>query len=148
MKLQIFLEDPDLLASFEALEDKDGQPVRLSLQGRSGGAFLARIEGVTSREAVRKTELFVPRAALPQTAAGEFYEADLVGLVVEDETGAGLGRVAAVVDFGAGPLIEVKPAEGGATVFLPFTDAVVPEIDLAGGTVRVVLAPGLWPGRD
>jgi 16S rRNA processing protein RimM len=64
-----------------------------------------------------------------------------------DGAGVTLGRVAALADFGAGPLIEVKPAEGGATVFLPFTEAVVPEIDLAAGRVQVALPPGLWPGR-
>jgi 16S rRNA processing protein RimM len=124
--------------------------VRLSLEGLSGSALIARIQGVTSRheaEALARTELFVARAALPQTEEGEFYEADLVGLAVTDEAGETLGAVEAVVDFGAGPLIEVRPASGGGTVFLPFTLAVVPEVDLAAGRIGVVLTPGLWPGR-
>jgi len=150
VKLQVFLEAPDALAAFEGLADAAGRIYRLSLEGVSGGAPLARIEGVTSREAAEalaKTELFVSRAALPETEDGEFYEADLVGLAVVDEGGETLGQVAAVVDFGAGPLIEVKPAEGGATVFLPFTEGVVPAVDLKAGIVRVALQPGLWPGR-
>ena len=146
-KLQIFLEDPSALEGFETLEDAAGQPVRLSLEGMSGQAFIARIEGVTSREAVRQADLFVARAALPETEEGEFYAADLVGLAVMDETGETLGEVVALADFGAGPLIEVKPADGGGTVFLPFTEAVVPAVDLKAGLVRVVLTPGLWPGR-
>jgi 16S rRNA processing protein RimM len=147
VKLQIFLEDPGTLAGFERLEDTAGHPVRLSLEGRSGAGFIARIEGVTSREAVKVTDLFVTRAALPATEEDEFYEADLVGLAVLDETGEALGQVVALADFGAGPLIEVKPAAGGATVFLPFTEAVVPKVDLKAGEIRVALPPGLWPGR-
>ena len=41
---------------------------------------------------------------------------------------------------GAGDLIEVKPPLGGATFMLPFTEAVVPVVDIAGGRI-VVDAP-------
>jgi 16S rRNA processing protein RimM len=147
VKLQVFVEDPETLAAFERLEDEAGHPVRLSLEGPSGRAFIARIEGVTHREAVKTTDLFVTRAALPATGEDEFYEADLVGLAVREEGGEALGQVVALADFGAGALIEVKPASGGATVFLPFTEAVVPKVDLEAGEIRVALPPGLWPGR-
>jgi len=41
--------------------------------------------------------------------------------------------------FGAGDILEVRPAQGGETLLFPFTKAVVPTVDLAGG--RVVIAP-------
>ena len=147
MKLQVFLEEPEAIWRLQGLQDTQGRLVRLLPDGISGSVLIARIEGIESREAVRKMDLFVPRAALPDTEEGEFYESDLVGLAVMDEAGATLGKVQAVADFGAGPLIEVKPAEGGATVFLPFTETVVPEVDPSAGVVKVRLSPGLWPGR-
>jgi 16S rRNA processing protein RimM len=151
VKLQVFLDDPGTLPALEGLADAEGRRIRLALEGSAGGALIARIEGVQSRdaaEALARTELFVLRAALPRTEEGEFYESDLVGLAVVDETGVALGQVQALADFGAGPLIEVKPEEGGATVFLPFTEAVVPKVDLGAGVVKVRLLPGLWPGKD
>ena len=150
VKVQTFLDEPASIAALKGLADAAGRVYRLSLEGTSGGALIARLEGVESREAAEalaKTELFVARAALPVTEEGEYYEADLVGLAVMDEAGTTLGRVEAVRDFGAGPLIEVKPAEGGTTVLLPFTETAVPEVDLKAGIVRVRLQPGLWPGR-
>jgi 16S rRNA processing protein RimM len=56
-----------------------------------------------------------------------------------DRQGATLGTVSAVHKFGAGDLIEVRPAQGGMTVMLPFTDTVVPAVDVAGG--RIVVDP-------
>ena len=58
--------------------------------------------------------------------------------------GRALGTVAAVPNFGAGDLLEIAPAAGGASVLVPFTRAAVPEIDLAGGRV-VVDAPEEFP---
>jgi hypothetical protein len=47
--------------------------------------------------------------------------------------------VSAVQNFGAGDLLEIAPAAGGPTVLLPFTDAVVPIVDVPNG--RVVVNP-------
>jgi 16S rRNA processing protein RimM len=58
---------------------------------------------------------------------------------VVDESGGALGTVAAMHNFGAGDLIEVRPAAGPDTVMLPFTQSVVPLVDVAGG--RIVVAP-------
>ena len=38
----------------------------------------------------------------------------------------------AVHNFGAGDLLEIEPAAGGATMLLPFTETIVPTIDVAG----------------
>ena len=103
--------------------------------------FVARLKGVADRtaaEQLRNVELFVPRARLPAPADGEeFYHADLVGLAVVDTNGAELGSVVALHNFGAGDIIEVRRPESRDTVMLPFTQAVVPVIDVAGGRITV-----------
>jgi 16S rRNA processing protein RimM len=76
---------------------------------------------------------------LPELAEEEFYYADLVGLAAEDLHGTPLGTIVAVHNFGAGDLLELKPANGGDTVMLPFTAETTPSIDVAAG--RIVLDP-------
>jgi 16S rRNA processing protein RimM len=99
----------------------------------------------TAAESLRGQDLSVPRAALPPVAEDTFYHADLVGLRAETDQGASLGTVAAIYDFGAGDVIEVRGPAG--TVFYPFTKAVVPVVDLARGRV-VILPPGETVGRE
>jgi 16S rRNA processing protein RimM len=94
--------------------------------------------------ALTNTRLYVPRGALPATADGEeFYYADLLGMAVEDQAGAVLGTVVGVEDFGAGDLLEIAPAGGGPTAWLPFSREAVPVVDLAGGRL-VAVPPEGW----
>ena len=87
----------------------------------------------------RNLRLFVPRERLPPPAADEFYHADLIGLAAVTADGAEVGTVVAVHNFGAGDILELRPPAGGTTIMLPFTDAFVPRIDIAGG--RIVVEP-------
>ena len=48
-----------------------------------------------------------------------------------------LGEVIAIHNFGAGDIIEIAPP-AGTSIMLPFSNAVVPTVDLAAG--RVVIA--------
>ncbi len=61
-----------------------------------------------------------------------------------DSEGAPIGTVVAIQNFGAGDLIEVKPAKGGATVLVPFTRDTVPEVDVEGGRLVLVPPEGLF----
>jgi 16S rRNA processing protein RimM len=70
---------------------------------------------------------------LPEPDADEFYHADLIGLAVQDLDGETLGRVKAVQDFGAGDLLEVAGEAG--VIFIPFTKAAVPHVDLKAGRI-------------
>ena len=86
---------------------------------------------------MRGTLLYVPRASLPEADEDEFYIEDLVGLDVYAGGSDRAGRVRAVQDFGAGDLLEID-LTGGGSVFVPFTLADVPVVDLAAR--RVVVA--------
>jgi 16S rRNA processing protein RimM len=105
--------------------------------------LVVRVDGVGDRDAAARLtgqKLHVPRDRLPAIEdADEYYQADLVGLRVETVAGDVLGTVAAVLDFGAGEILEIAPPEGGRTLMLPFTMAAVPVIDIAGG--RLVADP-------
>ena len=60
--------------------------------------------------------------------------------------GDALGRVVAVHNFGAGDIIEIAPPDG-TTLLLPFSNAVVPTVDIAGGRVVIEL-PGEIEGES
>ncbi len=101
------------------------------------GALLAKLEGVESREAaleLKGTAVAVQRDAMPDPAEGTYYLADLVGLEVVNEQGALLGRVAKFFSSGSQDVMEVA---GDKTRLLPWVAAVVKDVDLAGGRIRV-----------
>ena len=81
--------------------------------------------------------------ALPDTDEDEFYIDDLVGLDVFVGGEAKIGSVKAVLNHGAGDLIEIQRLERGKPVLVPFTLEDVPVVDLAQG--RIVVANfDLW----
>ena len=118
----------------------DGRTLVLAeVRPSAKGQVLARIEGVADRtaaEGLTGRTFSVARAQLP-AADDEFYLADLIGLEAVAADGAHLGRVAAVHEFGAAPVIELALAAGG-TLAVPFSRAAVPQVDLARGRVVVV----------
>lgn len=77
--------------------------------------IIARVRGYDDRtavEALRGTELFVMRDALPDLAADEYYQSDLIGFDVV-RGGEKIGRVACFQNFGAGDIVEL---DGGGMV--------------------------------
>ena len=143
VRLWPYTTDPMAVKDLSPLETEDGKRAFTIDAVRPAKDFLvARLKGVADRsaaEALRNLELYVARERLPEPEGDEFYHADLIGLAVVDKGGTPLGTVVALHNFGAGDLIELRRADGGATVMLPFTDTVVPEIDIAGG--RIVVDP-------
>jgi 16S rRNA processing protein RimM len=144
IRLQSFTDDPKAIAGYGPLVDKSGQHQfalsHVRLHGKD--MLVARVAGVADRngaERLKGVELYAPRENLPEPDEDEFYLADLIGLRAEASSGAPLGVVTAVRNFGAGNILEIAPGEGGETRLFPFTKAVVPVVDLAGG--RVVIDP-------
>ena len=141
VRLKSFTAEPEAVARYGPLEAPDGRRFEVTLERPVKGGFAARLSGVSTRneaEALRGARLSVPRERLPDLPDEEFYHADLVGLPVHDPGGAEIGRVRAVLDFGAGDILEIA-LPGGATAMLPFTREAVPTVDLAAG--RLVADP-------
>ena len=143
VRLRSFTSDPAAIADYGPLETEDGRVLEIEALRPAKDHFVARLSGIGDRDAasaLTNTKLYVPRERLPRTEdPDEFYHADLIGLAAVDRAGKTLGTVVAIHNFGAGDLIEVRPVEGGMTVMLPFTDTVVPAVDVAGG--RIVVDP-------
>jgi 16S rRNA processing protein RimM len=143
VKLWSFTADPMAIKDYGALATEDGARTFTIAALRPGKDFLvARLAGIddrTAAEQLTNLDLYVARERLPETDAEEFYHADLIGLAAVDRDGRELGTVVGVHDFGAGDLIELRPTQGSTTVMLPFTETVVPVVDISGG--RIVVDP-------
>ena len=142
LRIKPFTAEPLALKQYGLLESEDGKSRFKVLTARlQGDMVVAKLDGISDRDAaaaLTNTRVYVPRERLPEADEDEFYHADLIGLRVEDVSGAEIGSVMALVDYGAGDLLEIRRKVAGP-VQLPFTKAFVPVIDIAGG--RVVIDP-------
>jgi 16S rRNA processing protein RimM len=142
VKLWTFTEDPLAVRHYGLLVTKDGaRQFEVTHLHEAKDHLVATLKGVATREEAERlngVELYVAREKLPDTSADEYYHADLIGLAAVSAAGEPLGRVIAIHNFGAGDIIEVAPPNG-ATMLLPFTNAVVPTVDLEGGRVVIEL---------
>lgn len=151
VRIRSFTDDPMAIGSYGPLSDETGsRSWRIEALSAVKGAVLARVNGVADRtaaEAIRGLRLYVAREALPATGEQEWYEADLIGLPAVGRDGRDWGKVIGFHDFGAGLTMEVSgDAASRGSLMLPFNDATVPEIDVAGGKVVVDPPAGLLPG--
>ena len=144
VRVNAYTEDPEALAAYAPLVDRTGRKFDLEWVSEN----IAQLSELTAagprpitdrNEAERLTniELFAPRSALPEADAEEFYLADLVGLAARNTSGADLGKVVAVHDYGGGVSLEISGS--GAPLIVPFTRQAVPVIDLPAG--HIVVAP-------
>jgi 16S rRNA processing protein RimM len=142
VKLWTFTEDPLAVKAYGPLLTKDGaRQFEVTHAREAKGHLVATLKGVATREEAERLnglELYIAREKLPATDENEYYHADLIGLAAVTPANEPLGRVIAIHNFGAGDIIEIGPAHG-ATMLLPFTNAVVPSVDLEGGRVVIEL---------
>jgi 16S rRNA processing protein RimM len=95
--------------------------VRVVESKRAGGRTVIRLD----RHVERGAPLEIPREALGPPGEGEYYVADLVGLVVVEEGGRQLGRVTDVQAYEANDVLELDSG-----LSLPMIEDCVRGIDL------------------
>lgn len=98
------------------VRDPQGRERALSgVRGRESGKFLiASFPDVADRdtvEAMRGTEIYVPRSALPPPKDGEYYWVDLEGLRVVTVDGVSLGTVSHLFATGANDVLVARDDE-------------------------------------
>ena len=141
VRLKSFTADPSAIASYGPLATPAGQPLEIVRLRPGKDGFIAILKGVADRdraEALKGTELFVPRERLPLAEKGEVYLRDLIGLAVIGG-GTRLGEVIALQNYGAGDLLDVKLEGRQDTVLIPFAKGFVTEVDIGGGRIVVDL---------
>ena len=105
-----------------------------------GKGLVAMLPGITDRDAAATwigARIWVPRDALPEPEADEFYQTDLEGLQVVNEAGEDLGRVSHMFDNGAHEVLVTRD-EAGRERLIPYVvDVYVKAVDLDAGRVTV-----------
>lgn len=138
-----YTAEPGAIADYGPLEDEAGRETfTLAVEGATAKGVICRIAGVSDRngaERLKGVALYVARNRLPPPEDGEYYHTDLVGLAAVTDAGAALGEVVAVLNYGAGDILEVRPDGAKRTDLYPMTEAVVLRVDIAGGVI--VIAP-------
>ena len=142
VKVKTFTAAPDALPRYGKLHARDGRTFtitafRPSKQGEAVISF-TEVRDRNAAEALKGTELFVSRDALPPPDEDEFYHADLIGLEARDSEGRVIGKVAGVHNFGASDVIELT-RDDGDSVHLAFTRETVPVIKIAEGYILVAV---------
>ncbi|HAW33779.1 MAG TPA: 16S rRNA processing protein RimM [Alphaproteobacteria bacterium] len=139
VKVKSFTRKASDFATFGTLYDASGRrSFNVKIVGESKGVFLVAVDGLTDRtaaEALRGTELYVPREKLPETDADEFYYVDLIGMTAKTPDGEILGEIKGVHNFGAGDMLEID----GIDDFVSFSKQNVPDIDLKSRVATVRL---------
>lgn len=162
VRLKSHTGDPQAIADYKPLVASNGKTYSLkNVRQAPGGApdiLIAVVDGVTTREAseaLNRVQLYMERDRLPPPdEEDEFLLADLIGLTVHNETGETIGTIVAVPNYGGGDLLEIAPAQKGATALLPFTKAFVPAVDIVGKRVIAAVPDDFFevgkpePGED
>ncbi|MHA6287970.1 ribosome maturation factor RimM [Maricaulis sp. CAU 1757] len=141
-KVKSFAGNPADAFGYGPFLDKDGAGILTPKSARPvKDGFVVRFEEVTDRDqaqALKGTQLFIPRSVLPELEDDEFYHADLIGLAVQALDGSPMGTLRAIHDYGAGDLLEITgtPDRKGSWM-LPFTRQFVPHVSLDDGVITI-----------
>ncbi|MDY6925181.1 MAG: ribosome maturation factor RimM [Pseudomonadota bacterium] len=142
VRVTAWTADPMALLAYGPLLRADGSVGLTLVSARpEKTAVVGRAKEIATREqadALRGLKLYIPRDRLPEPGEDEFYLTDLVGKEARDPDGVVLGSVKAVQNFGADDMLEIAPAAGGPTWYLPFTKEAVPELHLVDGWLLAV----------
>jgi len=153
LRVKTFTADPLALGDYGPLTSEDGRTFTVAAIRPAKNVVVVRFKEVTTREqaeAVNGVALYVDRSVLPDEELDEeeFFHADLIGLEIRDETGAKIGKVIAIQNFGGGDILEAN-LSGRRSVMIPFTLAAIPEVSVSGGYIRVdSVAAGLVDDKD
>jgi 16S rRNA processing protein RimM len=142
VKLESYTDPLRAIAGYQPWTLRDGRGVERACEGvrvREGGkGLIATLPGVADKDAadaLRGTDVLVPRSALPPPAPGEYYWVDLEGLRVVNAEGVDFGTVSHLFSTGAN---DVLVAQGERERMIPFVQPdFIRNVDFDAGVVTV-----------
>lgn len=138
-----YTAEPEDIATYGPLENETGdRQYKLTVKRVTPKGLIAVVDGVADRTAAEKlrgTKLYVARDRLPALAPGEYYHADLIGLAAVAPDGEPIGSVIGIANYGAGDLLDIRLKGTKRSELVLLDPAFVPEVDITGGRVTVVM---------
>lgn len=152
IKVELYTDDPDrrfVPGAVFTLQVPDTSPwhgkslTLRELRWYNGHAvgFFEGVDDRTAAEGLVKAILWVDASGEETPEDDAWYDHQLIGLAVVRD-GERIGEVSHVEHLPAQDLLIVKAR--GREVMVPFVSAIVPEVDLAAGTLTVTPPPGLF----
>ncbi len=153
VRLFSFTQNPADVGTYGPLASEDGaQQLTLASLRPAKDHFVAKFRNIDDRHAaemLRNMKLYVGREKLPLPDDSEtYYHADLIGLTATYRDGTVFGEIVAVHNFGAGDILEIRPAEGSETMLLPFTEQTVPKVDIAAQQIVIEPPEGIFGSEN
>jgi len=154
--VEVRTDDPELrlaAGSVLATEPAAAGPLTIVSARWHSGRLLVSFNGFEDRneaDRLRGVLLLVDSAELEDLAdADEFRDHQLIGLTVVGPDGEQVGEITDVLHYGQDLLVVAGSGKrAGAEIMVPFVSAIVPEVDLTGGAVRIDPPPGLLDPQD
>lgn len=155
VKIKSFTEDPLSLCDYGPVMDEQNKTTyQIKITGvqhnNHGGALIAKIKGITDRNAAEqlarsKPKLYVTRDQLPELEKGRYYIEDLKGFSAVSEKGKALATLKDVQNYGAGDIAVLQLLEGPENkreFMLPFHEPYVGKVDVKKRTIKIMIPPG------
>jgi len=151
LAVDVRTDDPELRLAVGAVlrtEPTASGPLTVVRTRWHSGRLLVTFKGIEDRNGaddLRGVLLLVDSDELEEIAdPDEFRDHQLIGLAVVTPDGQLVGEVADVLHYGQDLLVVNGSGErAGEEIMIPFVSAIVPEVDLAAGQVRIDPPPGL-----
>ena len=122
-KVKPFTASPQSISAYGPVTTDNGQQLILQIKFvNAKGLAIVSADGVDTRASavsLRGENLYIARDSLPKPDYGEFYHADLLGMMVNGKDSTQLGKLVAIHDFGAGEIAELATSNG-STIMVPF----------------------------
>jgi 16S rRNA processing protein RimM len=142
VKLESFTDPPERIFTYQPWTLRDAQGREHACTGARGRAsakgviaHLPDVEDRDAADALRGTDILVPRSTLPPPGPGEYYWVDLEGLRVVNLQGTDFGKVSHLFSTGAN---DVLVAQGDRERLIPFVEPdYIRSVDFDAGVVTV-----------
>ena len=101
-----------------------------SLKPRDKGFATVKFEGVDSdndAKVLQRKDLYLPIEVLPDLTGTDFYDHEVIGFTVHDETHGEVGELQQIIDLSANPLIQIDA--NGTEVLIPLNKEMIIKVD-------------------
>jgi len=151
LAVDVRTDDPELRLTAGAVLATDpaaAGPLTITQTRWHSGRLLVSFKGIEDRngaDQLRGVLLLVDSSELEEIAdPDEFRDHQLIGLAVLTPGGEHVGEVTDVMHYGQDLLVVAgRGKRAGTEIMVPFVSAIVPEVDLAAGQLRIDPPPGL-----
>lgn len=139
MKIRVFLENEEDLGSYLPLFREDGTPFPFKIIQNGPKGILIQSSEVLDRtqaDALKGMKLYISRENLKPLPKEEYYYTDLIGCEIRDQEDKIRGQVKAVLNYGAGDILEVLLEFSQDPLLIPFRKEFVLEVHIENSSLK------------